>query len=297
MPKIRGMNDSKQSIIRKGIALAILAAALYALSTPFSKILLDDFGSAIQAGLLYIGAGLGMLAIMAVRKIRARPVFDNPLDKSDVPYAIAMIVLDIAAPIFLMMGLKSTAAANASLLNNFEIPATALIAALFFHEAISKRTWKGIILVVLSCLILSVSDASSFQFSYGSLLILAAACCWGIENNCTRKLSDKDPLEIVLLKGIFSGGGSLIIGLCLQQEAVWSAAIWVLILGFLAYGLSIYFYVLAQRYVGAARTSACYAIAPFIGALLSFILFHELPGINFLIALALMAAGVWFCSE
>lgn len=282
---------------RYGILLAILAAALYALSTPFSKILLDHFGSAIQAGLLYIGAGIGMLVIMLVRKIRAKPVFTNPLDKSDIVYTIAMILLDIAAPILLMIGLKSTAAANASLLNNFEIVATALLAAFLFHETVSKRTWAGIALVFVSCLILSFEDSSSLHFSKGSLLILAASACWGLENNCTRKLSEKDPLEIVLMKGIFSGGGSFLIGLLLHQEIDWSLILWVLVLGFLAYGLSIYFYVLAQRYIGAAKTSACYAIAPFIGVLLSLILFREIPGISFLIALLFMIGGVFLCSD
>ncbi|MDD5934743.1 MAG: DMT family transporter [Clostridiales bacterium] len=135
------------------------------------------------------------------------------------------------------------------------------------------------------------------QFSYGSLFVLLAACCWGLENNCTRKISSKDPLQIVLLKGIFSGSGSVIIGLCLGERisALFSIP-FVLLLGFVAYGLSIYFYVYAQRILGAAKTSAYYAVAPFIGVLLSLIIFQTIPGVLFVIALVFMLIGAWLSS-
>jgi drug/metabolite transporter (DMT)-like permease len=122
--------------------------------------------------------------------------------------------------------------------------------------------------------------------------------CWGIENNCTRKLSSKDPLEIVLLKGIFSGLGSVIIGLVIGERVskLWSV-IAVLAVGCVAYGFSIFFYVYAQRLLGAARTSAYYAIAPFIGAFLSLIIFSEMPSYTFFVALVLMAIGAWLCSS
>ena len=129
-------------------------------------------------------------------------------------------------------------------------------------------------------------------------IVLLAAVCWGFENNCTRKISSKDPLQIVLLKGIFSGMGSIIIGLCIgeQIEVPWSIVA-VLALGFVAYGLSIDFYVYAQRLLGAARTSAYYAVAPFIAAILSLIIFKEIPDINYFIALMLMIIGAWLSSK
>lgn len=70
-----------------------------------------------------------------------------------------------------------------------------------------------------------------------------------------------------------------------------------LALGLVAYGLSIYFYVYAQRSLGAARTSAYYAVAPFISALFSFVIFREYPGKAYFIALAFMALGAWLCSH
>ncbi len=282
----------------KGILLALLAAALYALNSPLSKLLLDYVPSTLMAGLLYLGAGGGMLVVHLFQKAAKRPQKEKKLTKSDLPYTLAMIILDIAAPIFLLLGLSYTTAANASLLNNFEIVATSLIALMIFKEKISPRLWFGIGFVTLSCGLLSFEDLTSLQFSLGSLFILLACLCWGIENNCTRKLSEKDPTEIVIVKGLCSGAGSLIIGLCLGERigVLWSILA-VLAVGFVAYGLSIFFYVYAQRTLGAARTSAYYAIASFIGAALSLAVFRDLPPATYFAALALMAPGAWLCSS
>lgn len=284
--------------IKKGIAFAILAAALYAVNAPFSKILLNFMPPTLMAGFLYVGAGLGMVFIAFIRKIQKIDVKELTLTKSELPYTTAMIILDIVAPICLLFGLNATTAANASLLNNFEIVATAIISLMIFKEKISIRLWFGILFVTLSCGILSFEDVSSLRFSYGSLFVLLAAICWGFENNCTRKISSKDPLQIVLLKGIFSGIGSLVIGLCIGERmaTLWSIVA-VLCVGFVAYGLSIYFYVYAQRLLGAARTSAYYAIAPFIAAILSLIIFREIPDITYFVALMLMISGAWLSSQ
>ena len=219
---------------KRGIAFAILAAALYAINAPFSKMLLEFMPPTLMAGFLYVGAGIGMI----------------------------------------------------------------FIALMVFKEKISTRLWFGIFFVTLSCGILSFEDISSLRFSYGSLFVLLATICWGFENNCTRKISSKDPLQIVLLKGIFSGIGSLIIGLFIGEriEALWSIVA-VLCVGFVAYGLSIYFYVYAQRLLGAARTSAYYAVAPFIAAILSLIIFREIPDVTYFVALVLMIVGAWLSSQ
>lgn len=282
----------------RGIFLAVLAAALYAINAPFSKILLTYMPPMLMAGFLYIGAGFGMCIVAFFRRVKGHKSNSEEITSSDTPYVLAMIALDIAAPIFLMLGLSYTTAANVSLLNNFEIVATALIALVIFKEKISARLWCGIGFVTLSCAILSVDDISSFDFSLGSIFVLLACLCWGVENNCTRRLSSKDPLKIVLLKGIFSGAGSIIIGLFMKEriEAVWSIFA-VLVVGFVAYGLSIFFYVYAQRMLGAARTSAYYAVAPFIGVLLSFVIFKDSPNISYFVALTLMIVGAWLCAN
>ena len=143
-----------------------------------------------------------------------------------------------------------------------------------------------------------MEDAGSFQFSIGSLFVLLACVCWGLENNFTRSLSHSDPLEIVVIKGFGSGIGSVLIGLAVGKAVpIWSDILKILLLSFVAYGLSIYFYVYAQWDLGAAKTSAYYAVAPFIGVLLSFVIFREIPGALFFIALAIMIAGTWMANK
>lgn len=123
------------------ILLAVLAAALYAVSTPVSKMLLSAVPPTMVAAFLYLGAGIGMGAMMLGRRIGHRQQTECRLGRKDVPFAVAMVVLDIAAPILMMYGLRDCLAANTALLNNFEIVATVLIALLFFREAVGRRLW------------------------------------------------------------------------------------------------------------------------------------------------------------
>ena len=127
--------------------------------------------------------------------------------------------------------------------------------------------------------------------------MLAACACWGLENNCTRKLSGKDAYEIVILKGIFSGLGSCATAFALGERFPAAGAIGAaLLLGFFSYGLSIFFYVRAQRDLGAARTSAYYSVNPFLGALLSFLLLKEALPHLYIPALLVMAIGAAFAT-
>lgn len=282
---------------RLSITWAILAAALYALNAPISKLLLASASPTMMAAFLYLGAGVGMLAVGAVRRAVESTPSERRLTRKDLPYAVGIIILDVAAPIFLMLGLSTTASANVSLLNNFEIVATSLIALLIFKEAISCRLWLAIGLITLSSVVLSIGDASSFQFSGGSLFVILACVCWGFENNCTRMMSESDPLEVVVIKGFGSGLGSLLIAFAAGEKLPSPGLIpAILLLGFVSYGLSIFFYVYAQRGLGAALTSAFYAVAPFIGVILSLLIFRELPGPRFFVALAIMAVGTYFAA-
>ncbi len=274
------------------VIMALAAALLYALSTPFSKVLLDaGVDPNALAGLLYLGAGAGMGALLAGRRALGRGT-GNRLRREDAPYAAAMVALDVAAPLLLMGGLAGSSAAAVSLLNNFEIVATALIALVFFHERVSRRLWAAIAAITGACALLS--GAADASFSPASLLVLGACCCWGVENNCTSRLSARDPVQIVAVKGLGSGAGALAIalglGAALPEPPLTAAALG---LGFLSYGLSIGAYILAQRGMGAARTSAYYAVAPFVGTALSWVVFSADPSPLFLAALALMAAGSW----
>lgn len=321
------MLKDRRHAARKFVSFAVLAAFLYALSTPCSKILLADVDSSMMAALLYVGAGVGMAAMGALRHavrvaraapapgqeaLRARKLSldeasslressladqgaiegEEPLSEEDTPYVVAMVALDIVAPLLLMAGLAITSAESTSLLNNFEIVTTALIALAVFREPVSRRLWAAIVLITVACALLSFDGSFQLSFSTGSLLVMGATVCWGVENNCTAKLSSKDPLQVVVVKGLGSGAGALAVAFatgCTFPPV--KLATCALVLGFVAYGLSIFFYVHAQRGLGAARTSAYYAVSPFIGVALAWVLFQEPPSTLFLAALALMGIG------
>ncbi len=292
------MTDVGSKNCSTAIFFAILAAALFALSAPFSKMFLEEAAPMMTAGMLYLGAGIGMVFIWGGRKTLKRESKETSLSKKDRPYVIGMILLDIAAPISLMFGLTMTTAANASLLNNFEIVATSVIALVIFKEMISKRLWLAIILVTVASILLTVDDFSNVSFSLGSVFVLAACVFWGLENNCTRMISDKDPLEIVLIKGLFSGFGALVIAqIAGETLPALPLCLMILLLGFVSYGMSIYYYVSAQRTLGAAKTSTFYAIAPFLGVGFSFMLFHEMPSAVFITALIIMIIGAYLATE
>ncbi len=277
---------------KAAVFFALLAAALYAINIPMSKLLIDGITPAMLAGLLYFGAGVGMALTIGLKKLCVPDYTDAWLDKKDARYTVAMVVLDIAAPILLMYGIANTSSANASLLNNFEIVATSIIALAVFGERISKWMWSAVGLVTLASIILGFEEESAFVFNKGSVLVLCACVCWGIENNCTKNLSHKSSEQIVMVKGIFSGIGSMAVALLTGEGFPGATALLLaMLLGFVSYGLSINFYIMAQKSLGAAKTSAFYAVAPFFGVGFSFLIVGERPLLQFYIALAIMAVA------
>lgn len=274
---------------------AILAAVFYALNVPFSKQLLKEVAPTLMASFLYFGAGVGIgflyLFHWKGEKIEERLTRDN------LPYVFGMVALDIFAPIFLMLGIRIGSSANASLLGNFEIVATTLIALLIFNEKVSRKLWISIICITISSFILSFEGSGSFQFSMGSVFVLLATMCWGLENNCTRNISEKSTYQIVTIKGLCCGVGSSMIAIMIGEalpkiKYILSA----MLLGFVAYGLSIFLYIKAQRDLGAAKTSAYYSIAPFIGTFLAFLVNGEELTIVYFLGLFFMIIGTIFAT-
>jgi len=281
-------------IRKQAIGMAILAAVLFGTSAPLSKLLLEQIPPLLMAALLYLGAGLGMLAVNAGRLLGKRQQLEARLTKRERPAVVGMILLDSAAPIFLMLGLKLTTAESVALLNNFEIVATSLIALFFFREAIGRRMWLAIFLITMASVLLSIGDIGQIRMMPGAVFVLLASICWGLENNLTRVLSLKDPLQIVVIKGFGSGFSSLLIAFAMREiGGSWPQVLLALLLGFVAYGLSIFFYIRAQRELGAARTSAYYAAAPFIGVLLAWLVLREAVTGTFLAALLIMGLGTY----
>ncbi|MCD6322057.1 MAG: EamA family transporter [Clostridiales bacterium] len=276
------------------VGIAILAAVLYGINAPFAKMLLEEIPVLLLASLMYLGAGAGMLLINIVKVIKKHESREARITKKELPSVIGMILLDIAAPILLMLGLSLTNAANVSLLNNFEIVATTLIALLIYKETVGKRMWLALFLIIIASFVLSIENFSSFSVSLGSLFVIFACICWGFENNLTRILSEKDPMQVVVIKGFGSGFGALLIAFFAGAfGGRFLYIIFALLLGFIAYGLSIFFYVTAQRDLGAARTSIYYAAAPFVGVLASWIVLKESVSISFIVALVIMIIGTY----
>ncbi len=277
---------------KMAVLFALLAAALYAVNVPFSKLLMAQTPPTMLAGFLYIGAGLGMGVTMCLKKVMGRETKAQYLEKKDLPYTVAMVALDIAAPIFLMYGIQKTNAANVALLNNFEIVATSVIALVVFREKISGKLWTAILLVVISGIVLGFEGTQGFVLNTGSLFVLAACLCWGIENNCTRSISDKSSQQIVVVKGLGSGIGGVVVALILGESfPPVLYLVLTMVLGFVSYGLSINLYIRAQKDLGAAKTSAFYSVAPFFGVAFSFLLLGEKLGLQFFLALAVMVIG------
>ncbi len=275
------------------IIYAISAALFYALNVPCSKLLLQNISPVFLAGLLYIGAGLGIgiLYLLNFKKENE----NTRLCKKDLPYTLGMILLDILAPILLMIGIKYGTSSNASLLGNFEIVATTLIALFIFKEKVTWRLWIAILFITASSIILSFESMDGLNFSVGSLFVIGATACWGLENNCTRKISNKSTYQIVTIKGLCSGFGSIIVSVVTGDVSFNSKYIpFALLLGFIAYGLSIFTYIRAQKYLGAAKTSAYYSFAPFIGAFLAFAILNEKLTIQYLFAFIVMIIGTIF---
>lgn len=272
---------------------ALLAALFYGLSIPVSKIILGELSPYFLSSLVYLGAGIGVLIVKRLININKAKQAVNKWTKKDLPYIFGMIILDIIAPIVLMFGIITTNASTTALLSNFELVFTAIIALIFFKEKISKRLWIAICIILLAGLVLTFQANLEFNLTLGTLLVLVATFSWGLENNITRVLSVKDPLEVVILKGLGSGFGALIVALILNQ--INFNIIFILLglaLGFIAYGLSLIFYIAAQSKIGASQTSSFFATSPFIATGISIIFLNEVVTFQYLIALILMFSGV-----
>ncbi len=272
------------------VLFALLAALLYGVSVPLSKLLLESLTPFMLAALLYFGAGFGMLGLRMLPS--GRSYREARIAKSEFPYVGLMILLDVAAPVLLLFSLKTASAASVSLAGNFETAATAIIALLLFREPVGKRLWLAIVFITVASALLSIDGLEGFSLSYGVLFALFACVLWGLENNITRVLSQKDPQQIVMIKGIGAGTGAMLLAV-ITGELTWApiSILLALLLGFASYGLSIRFYILAQRSLGAARTGAYYAVAPFLGVALSGVLFGQHITLFFLAALVLMLLG------
>lgn len=276
------------------IILAILAASLFGASAPVAKLLLGQIEPVVLAAFLYLGSGLGLLIFRGLQRMWLNcKDAEARISLTDIPWIIGAILTGgVLAPIILMFGLRNTPASTASLLLNFEGVATALIAYLVFKEAVGKRIWLAVASITTASIIISWNTSGGWGFSFGATGVIGACILWGMDNNFTRNISAKDPLVTVTIKGLVAGSFSLILALLLHNNFPnFKVILLAMLFGCFSYGLSIILFILAMRNLGAARTSALFGTAPFVGVLLSFALFRDLPGIPFYVALPFMVIG------
>lgn len=277
------------SPILRGGALALLAAALFGLSTPLVQRFGQGLGPFSTAALLYAGAAL----VAGLQRRGADR--EAPLRRSDAPRLLAMVAAGaVIGPVALAWGLQRTSGASASLLLTLEAVFTAVLAWRWYGEVLDGRvkTALGLLLAGGALLVIDQGRAGSVQL-LGLLAVALATLAWGVDNALSRGVADRDPGQVVLVKAAL--GASVTSALALAWgEPLPSAsmALALLLVGATGYGLSLRFYLLAQRRFGAARTGSVFAFAPFIGAMGAFALGERgLSGL-LLAGGALMVAGV-----
>jgi drug/metabolite transporter (DMT)-like permease len=275
----------------QGALFGLLAAASFGVSAPLAKLLLGALTPTLLAGLLYLGAAL---ALWGVRLLRVAP-HEAPLGRSDVLSLVGIVALGgIAGPVLMLLGLRELSALTGSLLLNLEAPFTMLLALLVFREHLTRRALLAAGLILLGALLLRVEGGPAAGNARGIGLVALACACWAVDNNLTQRLSLRDPFAVVRVKTSCAGlvNTGLALGLLhapWPAPKLWGAA---LLLGSVSYGASVVLDLYALRFVGAAREAAYFATAPFLGALLSFLLFDAAFALGDAAALVSMALGV-----
>lgn len=279
---------------RSGPLYALLAAALFGLAAPASKMLVGAVDPWLLAGLLYAGSGIGLALYRIARAIRGAGT-DAHVSRAELPWLVGAIASGgVVGPVLLMVGIARTEASTASLLLTLEGAATALIAWLFFRENFDRRIALGMALISAGAVVLVWRNGAHLSGALGPLAVAGACLAWGVDNNLTRKVALADPVQIAMLKGIVAGPVNLLIafagGAKLPALGIVALAGGV---GLLGYGVSLAFFVIALRHLGAARTGAYFATAPFLGAAAAIPLLSESLSVQLVCAGLLMAIGVW----
>lgn len=275
----------------RGAALGLAAAALFGLSAPVAKLLLGQVAPVLLAGLLYLGAAIGLWLHRAI----ARPTREAPLGRSDA-WRLGLVVLSggIAGPVLMLLGLNRVTGLTGSLLLNLEAPFTVLLAVMLFREHLGRYAAAAVVMIIAGAAVLKLEPGALGADTLGVALVAAACACWALDNNLTQKLSLRDPFAIVRVKALLAGVTNTLLGLVVAHGQ-WPPASFVLgamALGTLSYGVSVVLDAYALRFVGAAREAAYFATAPFVGALVSVILLGDALRLADGLAMAAMAGGV-----
>lgn len=281
---------SSTRVVPRGALTGLLAAALFGASTPVAKLLLPDTGPLILAGLLYLGAGAGLLVAAPRRRREA----EAPIRAADLPVLSAVIVAGgVVGPVLLVAGLGRLAGGTAALLLNLEAPFTVALAILVLGEQLSRRELLGAATIFAGAAALAWVPGEGRVDPIGVACVAGACAAWACDNALSQRLSIRDPVAVARVKGLAAGAFDLALGLLVGERFPSTAhAIGALATGALGYGVSLVLHLLAVRALGAARQAAYFATAPFIGALAALPLLGERLGALQVGAGALMGAGI-----
>ena len=274
-----------------GVPLALTSAALFGVIPPLAKTLLDTIPPLMLAGLLYLGAGTGLLIYHLARRDES---YEARLSKADLPWLVlAILTGGVIGPVLLMIGLSVTKASSSSLLLNLESLATMVIAWLVYRENVDRRLLFGALAIVAGAALLSW-NGETLSLDGGALLVAGACLAWGLDNNFTRRISGADPVRIAMFKGMTAGAVNIALALATGSSLPpFYMAASAGVIGFFGIGVSLVMFILALRHLGTARTGAYYSLAPFIGAITAVIVLGEPLTQVLLLAAILMATGLW----
>jgi drug/metabolite transporter (DMT)-like permease len=277
----------------RGGALALAAAALFGVSTPLVQHFGSGLGPFATAAVLYAGAALAGLVLMK------RPDREARLTRADMPRLMLLAGFGaVLGPVALAWGLQRTSGTSASLMLTLEALFTALMSWLLYREALGRRAACAMALLTAggALLVLDQGRAGGAHSSgsvAGMLAVLAATAAWGADNALSRPLAERDPGQVVLAKAALGATATAVLALLFAEPVPGlRAALGLLAVGATGYGLSLRFYLLAQRAFGAARTGSVFAFAPFIGGALAFVMADRAASVPLLAGSALMLAGV-----
>jgi drug/metabolite transporter (DMT)-like permease len=278
------------------VLMIISSAILFGVSAPLSKMLVTDMPATELAGLLYLGAFLGLGLIIGFRKATKRRFWErSSLTRRDIPWLVGAIITGgIAGPILLMTGLTHISGFSASMLLNLEGVFTVLLAVTIFGEVGGKRLFLALTCMTAASAFLSYDPNTGGFRIEGVVLLVGAMLCWGVDNNLTQRISDRDPVQITMLKGLVAGSASIVITIVLGSSLVLNiSAMYAIVLGALCYGVSLVLFIKALKGMGSGRAGAFFAFGPFVGAAVSIAVLGEQVQWLMIPAAALMIVGVW----
>ena len=271
------------------VSLSLISAALFGAATPASKAALGNLSAFQLAGLLYLGAALGVLVVLIKQRSWHPPWKMTARNQRNLIGAV--FFGGLLGPVLLLLGLQMASAASVSMWLNLELVATAILGRLFFHDHLGRYGWLGVAGIVAAGALLSVGEGMAGVWA--GLLVAAACTCWGLDNHFTSLIDGITPSQSTFWKGLVAGSVNLLIGLLLHSyEASASVTLGALVIGIFSYGASITLYISAAQGMGATRAQMFFASAPFFGVALSALVLGETISTIQLVAACLLSISL-----